>query len=553
MIMERFFLAVISTSLSASLIVLLLIALTPVLKQRYASGWRYILWIMLALHLVLPLQPSDVRAVGRDLNGRLSAAFGAEQEGNDTEMNVRTDTAVIRLEIPAQLSMPLLRPAQGTVSAASITILTILEMIWLLGCVVLFTVYLWSYLAYRHQIRRHGRRLKDPVLCQKMRAAADNLQIRRAIPVIRYAGAFSPMILGFFRPVLILPDETYSEEELFFILRHELTHLKRGDLFWKLLFVLANTIHWFNPVIWLMRREAVIDLELSCDESVVRGADHQTRKAYTEMLFSTLYRKKDKRKTALSSQFYGGKKVMKRRFQNILRRSAGRRGILPLSCAIILGICLSLMIGCAKEAPEAGMLRHEDVFIEEPEQTDKETDNITEQENDTAGVSKTLQEESSDTGSEVQNAENAAVPDRIMMTFMMEGEPEEQPATLFWGDGYSIYVPDDDWRQYADDAWMSVHNEAIRFWVTRYEDRTTEEVMEELQNTAGLEDLIQDDQELAVRGEWIRNKDNMVTHVRLVEYGTDVWSICYCYPEEAVEGAGTRLPVIVDTFAVTTS
>lgn len=104
-----------------------------------------------------------------------------------------------------------------------------------------------------------------------------------------------------------MPDEEYSAEELHFILKHELVHLKRGDVCLKLLLTTANAIHWFNPLIWLMRKEATVDMELSCDERVTQGADYAQRKACTETLLSTLHKQCTKR-TVLSTQFYGGKK-----------------------------------------------------------------------------------------------------------------------------------------------------------------------------------------------------------------------------------------------------
>lgn len=99
-----------------------------------------------------------------------------------------------------------------------------------------------------------------------------------------------------------MPDGEYSAEELHFILKHELVHLKRGDVCLKLLLTTANAIHWFNPLIWLMRKEATVDMELSCDERVTQGADYAQRKAYTETLLSTLHKQCTKR-TVLSTQF----------------------------------------------------------------------------------------------------------------------------------------------------------------------------------------------------------------------------------------------------------
>ena len=146
------------------------------------------------------------------------------------------------------------------------------------------------------------------------------LQIVRTVKVMESPEAGSPMIIGFLNPIVVLPNERYSSEELFFILKHELVHLKRGDLYWKLLFVTANAVHWFNPFIWIMQKEAAIDMELSCDERVTQGAGETVRKAYTETLLSMLHKQCAKR-TALSTQFYGGKKIMKKRFRNILAKN----------------------------------------------------------------------------------------------------------------------------------------------------------------------------------------------------------------------------------------
>ena len=83
------------------------------------------------------------------------------------------------------------------------------------------------------------------------------LHVKCTLPIIEYSEAASPMLIGFFNHVLVLPEEQYSSEELFFILKHELIHLKRGDIYFKLLFVVANAVHWFNPLIWIMQKARI--------------------------------------------------------------------------------------------------------------------------------------------------------------------------------------------------------------------------------------------------------------------------------------------------------
>lgn len=160
------------------------------------------------------------------------------------------------------------------------------------------------------------------------------------------------MIIGFFRTYLAIPEGVYSEEELYFIFRHELIHFKRYDTFLKFLFMSARAAHWFNPVIAVMQREAVIDMELSCDEQVVQGISDSGRKAYTETLLSALERQCGKT-NALTTQFNGGIRVMKRRFQNILGQSGQKRGLFLLVLAVCMTLILGMMTGCTAAQMES--------------------------------------------------------------------------------------------------------------------------------------------------------------------------------------------------------
>lgn len=137
--------------------------------------------------------------------------------------------------------------------------------------------------------------------------------------------------------------------------------------------------------------------------------------------------------------------------------------------------------------------------------------------------------------------------DKAVLKVMMEGEMNEIPATLFVGEGYSIYLTDGDWQQYAPDAWAGavdgqlVLNGQVQFWIAHYEDKTADQVKAELAGdgyTSGNSDMI-------------KQESGVIYKVRLNEFENDVWGVFYCYPVgEAEEGWGALLPVIVDTFAV---
>ena len=104
-------------------------------------------------------------------------------------------------------------------------------------------------------------------------------------------------------------------------------------------------MHWFNPLAWLLRREAERDLELTCDDAVVAGRDDEERRAYSEALLSSIHRQKGLSRAALSTHFYGGKEVMMERFRNILGNRGRKWGGLVLAIALLATVAAACALG----------------------------------------------------------------------------------------------------------------------------------------------------------------------------------------------------------------
>jgi len=323
--MKNIVFPIVEISLLVSPAVLLFLVLGPVLQRRYDAKWVYGIWIVLALRLAAPFQ-------------------------------LKLPYRQIEVSIPAELTAPAISEVQTGIpitlpqgrNLERITLLDGMAALWLAGSVMFLAANVFSLWFYRRQIRKKGKRIeKGPVLHQ-MACLTRELKLRRRIPVVKYEEAASPMIVGIVHPILVLPENEYSYEELYFILKHELIHYKRCDVLFKLLFVTANALHWFNPLVYLMRKEAFAAMELACDERVVQGSEYAFRKAYTETLLSTLPQKQN-RKTMLSTQFTGGTQMMKKRFWHILIRTGKRSGIPVLVCAILLTAALGTLAGCSME------------------------------------------------------------------------------------------------------------------------------------------------------------------------------------------------------------
>lgn len=511
--MGDIFLSTLGISISTGFIVIGLIFLTPFLNKRYAAKWKYLIWIFLALRLLLPFSGANGQYV-MDRMSQLKVAANFESEENDA--NNPTGLAVpyrgIVVEIPAQMTAPI--KASSEKNTAGITMLDIVALVWIIGSLIFMTVHLISYFQYKWQVKKNGQRVKEACILSPMFQLKRELHIRRTVSVMEYDGAESPMIIGFIKPVLVLPKEQYSSEDLFFILKHELIHLKRGDVYLKLLFVTANAVHWFNPFIWIMQKEAAIDMELSCDERVTRGTSYAMRKAYTETLLSMLH-KQCVRKTALSTQFYGGTAIMKKRFENILIRSRKKNGILILVCAMILTTALGTLVGCSV--------------------TRENNENVPEQPQPEAARTEPSPADN-------PSADNNALENTITLSFSKEGEQEQKQTTLAIGNGYSLYLPSDEkWHLSAPDLWVSDVNEQIALWITHFEGETVDSVNQKLEGNGYVEESAH---------KWWKQEGDRIYHVEQKVFENNIWGIFCSYPVEYEEGWGREFPVIANTFAL---
>lgn len=110
--------------------------------------------------------------------------------------------------------------------------------------------------------------------------------LRRKIAIRQSDRISSPLSFGVLRPVILLPKKTdwTDEEALRYVLEHEFVHIRRFDSVGKLLLIAAACVHWFNPLVWAMYVLANRDLELSCDETVLRRFGGDVRGAYARVL-----------------------------------------------------------------------------------------------------------------------------------------------------------------------------------------------------------------------------------------------------------------------------
>lgn len=166
-----------------------------------------------------------------------------------------------------------------------------LLLVWLGGFALLFAWQVFSHLRFSRMLKTHSHPVEDlEILAIWVRVKRD-LEIGdltrplglRFSPMIR-----TPLTIGMYRSnwITYLPERDYSEEEMELIFSHELHHIQRHDTHTKFFLGFVNALGWFHPLVWLAVKKAEEDLELSCDEIVLKDADPSTRKKYAELLLS---------------------------------------------------------------------------------------------------------------------------------------------------------------------------------------------------------------------------------------------------------------------------
>lgn len=524
------FLSFLEISISAGLVIVLIMILTPLLNKRYAAKWKCLIWTFIAFRLIVPFTGTDVRTVfDVMLQKNAKSAMEAQTENTDNLTEQAAVPGRIIITVPAQMTAPI--AMQSDKNGSRLTILTITAYVWLAGCLLFLFFHTVCYLRYKGQVKKKGKIVTDTCILRQMSKLKRELAIKGMVHVIKYPEAATPMMTGFLQPVLILPDEHYNQEELFFILKHELVHLKRKDVYVKLLLLMANVVHWFNPIIWIMQKEAAVDMELACDERVTQGADYTIKKAYTETLLS-MVNKQCTKKNFLSTQFYGGKQIMKKRFVNILTKTRKKNGAVILIIAAVLTVGLGAVIGCSKGKENSITNSFGKGNNGQPEETDSGITDENE-ENDALLDTEILDDGASESEAVIENT--------MVLTMMKEGESEEKQASLVVENGYSLYLPDGEWQKEEADMWQAAANEAVHLWVAHFEE----------DNQTDVNQMLAGDGYEPENGELVKLEDGIINKVRLYETDSDAWCVFYCYPMEAEEGWGRELPVIADTFAVT--
>lgn len=257
-------------SFLGTVIILLIVVLRAVLINRLPKKTFLILWWIALIRLLVPFSIKSVTSIYSLLQSIYS------------DINpVRT--AQTTTFLPIHGNMPEIVNGLSEAMVQRTESISILSVIWLAGLLLCFGFFAVSYIKCYREFR-----FSLPVENDILEAWKEKHPLKRSLSIRQTETIAAPLSYGVIRPVILMPKNTEWKNiyQLRYVLEHEYVHIRRLDMLTKLIMIAAVCIHWFNPLVWVMYILFNRDLELSCDETVVRRFGMDIKSVYATALIS---------------------------------------------------------------------------------------------------------------------------------------------------------------------------------------------------------------------------------------------------------------------------
>ncbi|MFZ1646770.1 MAG: M56 family metallopeptidase [Blautia wexlerae] len=264
------YMSLLQMSFLGTVIILLIVVLRAVLINRLPKKTFLILWWIALIRLLVPFSIKSVTSIYSLLQSIYS------------DINpVRT--AQTTTFLPIHGNMPEIANGLSEAMVQRTESISILSVIWLAGLLLCFGFFAVSYIKCYREFR-----FSLPVENDILEAWKEKHPLKRSLSIRQTETIAAPLSYGVIRPVILMPKNTEWKNiyQLRYVLEHEYVHIRRLDMLTKLIMIAAVCIHWFNPLVWVMYILFNRDLELSCDETVVRRFGMDIKSVYATALIS---------------------------------------------------------------------------------------------------------------------------------------------------------------------------------------------------------------------------------------------------------------------------
>ncbi|WP_245937503.1 BlaR1 family beta-lactam sensor/signal transducer [Saliterribacillus persicus] len=300
-------------------------------RFRLSPNWRYHLWFLLIAALTLPFIPKEWISFSNhaNLGTRPPVSFAPNeiaQTNADFDGNWTQEFAI----------------SVNQFDYSNLNIIFLL--IWVAGIIVFSFFFIRSHLKL-HRIIKTAKSVSNTDINSLFETCKIDLGIKKNVSILVSSRIRSPMIVGFFRITILIPEgieRRMTLKELRYVMLHELQHEKSHHTRGNYLFLFYQILYWFNPFIWLAFREMRVDRELACDDAVLHSLDPDSYKGYGHTILSCYEQHPDF--FTVTNQLTGSKKQIKKRITHIASFRRNSRLILMKSITLFITTTLFLSI-----------------------------------------------------------------------------------------------------------------------------------------------------------------------------------------------------------------
>lgn len=350
-------------SFSGALLILAIIIVRAIFINRLPKKTFLILWGIVFLRLLIPFSiPSAISVyslIDFDPSSEKAITGVTAADLNNAEGKILSDNQEgLTLDVPAGRTFvdsgtESTRQAQIPQDNRSVSVWTL---IWCAGGIVCAAFFIISYLRWRFDFRTFL-----PVSNTFVEEWLKEHQLRRPIAVRQSGRAAAPMTYGIFHPTILLPQamDWENRRQLQYIFFHEYVHICRYDIVTKLIAASALCIHWFNPLVWGMYILFNRDIELTCDECVIRQFGENSKSEYALTLISM-----EERKSGLLPVYNNfSKNAIEERITAIMK--IRKTSLAALAAAVVLSASVTTVFATSAADKEQDLLMPVTDFSEE--------------------------------------------------------------------------------------------------------------------------------------------------------------------------------------------
>lgn len=342
--MNNVFKIILSLTISGSFLILFLFFCKPFIKSKLSRQWQYYVWLIVIARLLLPFAPEG-NLIDKTFEAIETAYYGDEMQSVQSYQSDYGIGGASIGEVANNFTESFVPeenpPGHNPIQEAFWLLVENIWLIWLGIAAIILMRKITIYRSFVRYVKAGMKPVSDIELLDRVAVIGEQIDVSRAVELCINPLISSPLLIGFFRPCIVIPSTNISDRDFHYTVLHELTHYRRRDMFYKWLVQITICLHWFNPLVHLMGREINKACEFACDEAIITKLGSSNVQDYGKTLLEAMALAGQYKETLASVTLSENKKLLKERLGAIVNfKNKSKLFLVPT-----LALTLVLLVG----------------------------------------------------------------------------------------------------------------------------------------------------------------------------------------------------------------